>query len=126
MAASDNHLRIDYVEFATPDVARAKEFYAAAFGWIFKDYGADYASFDDGRMTGGFFTAAPAPAGCNPRIVVFATDLEAAAARVVAAGGRLVKEPFEFPGGRRFHFVDPTGLELAVWSDCRPDGSKIT
>lgn len=118
-------LRLDYLEFATRDVAAANKFYTAAFGWTFTDYGPDYTSFTDGRLAGGFFTAPDAPARSNPMTILFAADLEAAEARVVAAGGTLSKPAFEFPGGRRFHFTDPNGLELAVWSDHRADGSLI-
>lgn len=125
MSTPENNLRLDYVEFATRDVAAAKNFYTAAFGWKFTDYGPDYASFEDGRMMGGFYTRADAPTKMNPMIVVFAANLEGAEARVTQAGGKIVKPSFEFPGGRRFQFTDPTGLELSVWSDIRADGSKI-
>ncbi len=125
MSTPENNLRLDYVEFATRDVAAAKKFYTAAFGWKFTDYGPDYVSFADGRMNGGFFANADAPAKMNPTVVIFAANLEDAAARVKAAGGKIVKPAFEFPGGRRFEFVDPTGLTLAVWSDVRADGTKI-
>ena len=125
MSTPENNLRLEYVEFATRDVAAAKKFYTAAFGWTFTDYGPDYTSFTDGRLAGGFFTSPDAPAKTNPLIVIFAADLEAATARVLRAGGKIVKPAFEFPGGRRFHFTDPTGLELSVCSDRRADGSKI-
>ena len=125
MSTPENNLRLDYVEFATRDVAAAKKFFTAAFGWKFTDYGPDYISFEDGRLTGGFFTAPDAPMKMNPMIVIFAVNLEDAEARVKRAGGKIVKPSFEFPGGRRFQFTDPTGLELSVWSDHRPDGSKI-
>jgi len=133
MSTPANNLRLDYVEFATRDVAAAKKFFTAAFGWKFTDYGPDYVSFEDGRMTGGFYTApdpfdglrAGAPAIMNPMIVIFAVNLEDAEARVKQAGGKIVKPSFEFPGGRRFHFTEPTGLELSVWSDIRADGSKV-
>jgi predicted enzyme related to lactoylglutathione lyase len=125
MSTPENNLRIDYIEFATRDVAAAKKFYAAAFDWTFTDYGPDYTSFSDGRSAGGFFASPDAPQTKNPLVVIFAADLEQAAARVHRAGGKIVKPVFEFPGGRRFHFADPTGLELAVWSDVRVDGSKI-
>ena len=118
-------LRIDYIEFATRDVAAAKNFFTAAFGWKFTDYGPDYTSFSDGRLNGGFYNSADAPAKTNPMVVLFASNLEDAEARVKKAGGKIVKPSFEFPGGRRFQFADPTGLELAVWSDVRADGSKI-
>ncbi len=125
MSASENNLRIDYIEFAARDVALAKKFYTAAFGWTFTDYGPDYTSFTDGRLTGGFFAADGKPTAPNPRVVIFAANLETAATRVTQAGGKIVKAAFEFPGGRRFHFTDLNGLELAVWSDRREDGSKI-
>ena len=118
-------LRLDYLEFAARDVAAAKNFYTAAFGWIVTDYGPDYTSFTDGRLNGGFFATPDAPAKTNPLTILFAADLEAAAQRVLTAGGTLTKPAFEFPGGRRFHFTDPNGLELAVWSDRRADGTTI-
>lgn len=125
MSTPDNQHRLDYIEFATRDVTAAKHFYSAAFGWTFTDYGPDYTSFTDGRLAGGFYSAPDAPTKMNPMAVIFAQNLEETEARVVRAGGRIVKPSFEFPGGRRFHFTDPTGLELSVWSDVRTDGSKI-
>ena len=125
MSTRENNLRIDYIEFATGDVAAAKKFYTAAFAWQFTDYGPDYTSFTDGRLNGGFFTAPVAPSKTNPMVVLFAAKLEDAEARVKKAGGKIVKPSFEFPGGRRFEFTDPTGLMLAVASDVRADGSKI-
>ena len=127
MSTPENNLKIDYLEFATRDVAAAKKFFAAAFDWKFTDYGPDYTSFEDGRITGGFFASAEAPLKMNPLVVIgVASSLEDAEARVKAAGGKIVKPAFEFPGGRRFHFSDPAGLELSVWSDRRADGTKIS
>ena len=108
--------RIDYIEFGATDVAASKRFYVDVFGWKFTDYGPDYTSFDDGRITGGFRMVERANPG-SVLVVIFAMDLAAAEAKVRAAGGRIVKPVFEFPGGRRFHFTDPSGNELAVWSD---------
>lgn len=125
MNTSNSSHRIDYLEFATRDVAAAKAFYAAAFGWAFTDYGPDYTSFTDSRLSGGFFRSPDAAPSINPCVVLFAADLEAAEQRVTRAGGRITRPAFEFPGGRRFHFADPAGLELAVWSDVRADGTKI-
>ena len=106
----------DYVEFTVHDIARAKAFYGAAFGWSFTDYGPAYTSFDDSRIGGGFTTdGAPHPGG--PLMVFYAGDLDATFAKVKAAGGTIVKPPFAFPGGRRFHFTDPDGYEIAVWSE---------
>jgi len=116
LQSTEQDQRIDYVEVSVTDVAAAKRFYGAAFGWRFEDYGPDYASFADGRLNGGFTKAGAVLPG-GPLIVVFAVDLEATEKRVRDAGGKIVKPTFSFPGGRRFHFSDPSGNELAVWSD---------
>jgi len=110
-----NDRRIDYLEFHATDIARTKAFYVQAFGWKFTDYGPDYAAFDDGRLTGGFWK--DGKAGNGVLVILYAADLAAAEARVRAAGGTIVKAAYAFPGGRRFHFADPSGNELAVWSE---------
>lgn len=109
-------LRIDYIEFTVADIARAKAFYGAAFGWTFTDYGPAYCEFTDGHMKGGFDATQPVRPG-RPLVVLYAADLEDGVRRVAAAGGTIVKPVFEFPGGRRFHFADPDGHELAMWSE---------
>ena len=109
--SKDGH--IDYVEFPAQDLAAAKRFYGDAFGWRFKDWGPTYVdSPGAGIMVGFQAEAADAPA--KPLAVVSADDLEAAEARVRAAGGVITKPIFSFPGGRRFHFRDPNGNELAA------------
>lgn len=108
--------RIDYIELPAVDIGAMKSFYGGAFGWTFEDYGPDYSSFSDGRLTGGFRREPQVEPG-GPLVVLFAADLEAAEARVRQHGGRIVREIFKFPGGRRFQFADPSGNELAVWSD---------
>jgi predicted enzyme related to lactoylglutathione lyase len=120
-----NHA-IDYLEFATRDLAAAKTFLSSAFGWTFTDYGPEYTSFHDGRLAGGLRADPAAPAAANPLVVLFAANLENALERVRFAGGAtLTAPPYEFPGGRRFEFTAPGGLALAVWSDRRADGTKI-
>jgi predicted enzyme related to lactoylglutathione lyase len=114
--STDQDRRIDYIEIASTDIAATKRFYEGAFGWKFTDYGPDYTSFEDGRIAGGFYKADAARAG-SVLVVMFATDLAGMEQRVRSAGGRIVKPIFSFPGGRRFHFADPSGNELAVWSD---------
>lgn len=109
-----NH-RIDYIEFGATDIERVKRFYAGVFGWTFTDYGPDYTSFVDGRLAGGFDRESSP--GASPLVVIYARDLEATYAQVKANGGSIRKEIFSFPGGRRFHFADPGGNELAVWSE---------
>jgi len=116
LTKQDNNNRIDYIEFPATDIAATKKFYAATFGWTFTDWGLDYVSFEDGRMSGGF-AKVPSISGNGVFIVLYASDLEKTEAVVVKNGGRITKPPFEFPGGRRFHFTDPNGNEFAVWSE---------
>jgi uncharacterized protein len=111
-----NDRRIDYIEFPTTDVAKTKAFYEQVFGWRFTDYGPDYTSFEDGRLAGGFWKKDGAVPG-GPLVVIYGADLAAMEAKVRAAGGTIVKDAFSFPGGRRFHFTDPGGNELAIWSE---------
>ena len=106
---------INYVEFIVADIARSKEFYGTAFGWTFTDYGPDYCEFSDGQMKGGFETGVPS-AGGGALVVLYGDDLDDIQTHVEAAGGTIVKPVFEFPGGRRFHFTDLDGYELAVWT----------
>jgi predicted enzyme related to lactoylglutathione lyase len=110
------HHAIDYIEITVTDVAAAKRFYGGAFGWRFTDYGPHYAGIvGEGREQGGLAKGDRVERG-GPLVVLFSTDLDATVAAVRAAGGAIVKEPFGFPGGRRFHFSDPSGNELAVWA----------
>lgn len=116
MSNAANDRRIDYIEFPALDAARSKEFYATVFGWKFEDYGPDYTSFHDGRLAGGF-TADLAERPAKPLVVIYAADLEGAQQAVERGGGTITRAIFAFPGGRRFHFRDPEGNELAVWSE---------
>ena len=112
--------RIDYVEFPAVDLEQTQLFYGDVFGWTFVDYGPDYCSFNDGRLDGGFRRASLFSASSQngaALVVLYADDLEATRARVAAAGAAILHDIFSFPGGRRFHFLDPNGNELAVWSD---------
>lgn len=116
LTPAEHDRRIDYIEMSATNIATTKKFYVDAFGWKFTDYGPDYTSFADGRLAGGFTKAATVQRG-GALIVIFALDLADAEKRVRAAGGTITKPVFSFPGGRRFHFTDPSGNELAVWSD---------
>ena len=107
--------KIDYLEFPAGDVGVVKSFYGAAFGWTFQDYGPSYVAFNEG-LDGGF-DGDPADNTTAPLPVLYAHDIEAMLAKVEAAGGVVVKPIYAFPGGRRFHFHDPSGNELAVWSE---------
>jgi predicted enzyme related to lactoylglutathione lyase len=115
VTAENPTLQIDNIEFNVADIARSRDFYGRAFGWTFTDYGPTYCEFTDGRMTGGLTTAGPVLTG-GPLIILRADDLAASQSRIEAAGGTIVKPVFAFPGGRRFHFLDLDGYELAVWS----------
>lgn len=108
------HHHIDYAEFTAPDLESIKTFYGKAFGWTFVDYGPDYVAFSGQGIDGGF--ARGEGKGGNPLVILFSEDLTASLAGVEAAGGTITKPVFEFPGGRRFHFTDPAGNELAVWA----------
>lgn len=109
------HHTIDYVEITVTDLAAAKSFYSAAFGWKLTDYGPSYAGIvGDGKEAGGLTVGEPK--GGGPLVILYSVDLEASVASVERAGGKITAPIFAFPGGRRFHFADPSGNELAVWS----------
>lgn len=109
-------LKIDYIEFSSGDVAASKAFFARACGWNFLDYGPQYQAFDDAGIDGGIDGTGQAPAGTS-LVILKTSDLEAALRQVTEAGGVVVKPIFAFPGGRRFHFREPGGAEMAVWSE---------
>ena len=117
--ADPRHNTIDYVEFGAKgaaDYTKTKAFFEKAFGWSYQDYGADYCDTRSSGVASGINgsaddrTLAPLP-------VIYVEDLEAAQARVTEAGGIVTRQIVGFPGGRRFHFADPAGNELGVWSD---------
>ena len=107
---------INYIEFSVSDIPRSKAFYGEAFDWTFTDYGPSYCEFSDGHMKGGFDSSGPVTKG-GPLVILYGRDLADVQRRIEAAGGQIVKPIFEFPGGRRFHFTDPDGYELAVWTE---------
>ena len=114
---SQQHHVIDYIELTVRDLAEARAFYGAAFGWEFNDYGPEYAGIrrPDGEGEVGGMTPGDVVAG-GPLVILYSDDLEASVRAVEAAGGTISTAPFAFPGGRRFHFRDPAGNELAVWT----------
>ncbi len=116
MSQAEQDRRIDYVEFPATDLAQAERFYQEVFGWRFKQQNSDYISFNDGRMRGGFFKSAHPRAG-GPVVVLYSMDLEETQAKIVVQGGSICRQTFSFPGGRRFHFADPSGNVLGVWSE---------
>jgi uncharacterized protein len=110
------HHTIDYIEFTVRDLAAAKRFYGSAFGWQFNDYGPEYAGIKGGSGEVGGLHQSNEARTTGPLVILFSNDLEKSVAAVKKAGGKIVQEPYEFPGGRRFNFTDPCGNELAVWS----------
>jgi len=111
------HHALDYVEFTVHDLAEAKRFYTAAFGWAFTDYGPSYAGIQGADREVGGLAEAETPRTGGPLVILYSDDLEASLRAVEAAGGTVSTPPFAFPGGRRFHFRDPSGNELAVWAE---------
>ena len=115
----NEHEKINYVEFPARDIPATKRFFEAVFGWSFEDYGPEYTAFSGQGLDGGFYkadVASSSDAGAA-LIVFYSRDIEATQAKIENAGGLIVKPLFAFPGGRRFHFVEPSGNEMAVWSD---------
>ena len=113
------HEKMNYIEFPARDLPGSKRFFSEAFGWRFTDYGPDYSSFSDQGLDGGFFRSdrvATTEAG-SALVVFYSTELKATMDKVREAGGEITQPIFDFPGGRRFHFTDPSGNEFAVWSE---------
>jgi predicted enzyme related to lactoylglutathione lyase len=119
------HEKINYVEFPAKDMEAAKVFFSTVFGWRFVDYGPDYTAFENAGLDGGFYRSDlhASTVGGSVLVVLYSENLEQTQANIEAAGGRIVKPVFSFPGGRRFHFSDPNGNELAVWSDKGIEGA---
>jgi predicted enzyme related to lactoylglutathione lyase len=111
---TSNH--INYIEFKGHDLKKIKAFYAHAFGWTFTDYGPDYVSCSDSGMDGGFEKTDDAIIN-GALVVLYHADLPKIKDAILKAGGKISKDIFSFPGGKRFHFLDPSGNELAVWSE---------
>lgn len=106
--------KIAYLELPTNDVPQMKAFYGSLFGWSLQDWGPDYASFSEAGLDGGFNGADDGHRSKMPLAVIETDDIEAMEAKLRAAGGTITVPTFAFPGGRRFHFTDPAGNELAV------------
>jgi len=114
MELLDNH--INYVEFKANDLEKVKLFYTKAFNWTFTDYGPDYTAFSESGIQGGFERTKGEVIN-GVLIVLYHQNLNLIKDKIIASGGNISKDIFSFPGGRRFHFTDPSQNELAVWSD---------
>lgn len=114
------HHSINYVELVVTDIDAAKRFYTDAFVWSFVEYGPAYAGIasltGDGSEVGGLLLADAARPVGGPLVLLYSDDLDATQGAIEAAGGSVVEGPYEFPGGRRLHFTDPSGNELGVWA----------
>ncbi|WP_091518099.1 VOC family protein [Microlunatus soli] len=114
---ANTHHAINYVELAATDLQASKDFFGGVFGWTFNDYGPDYAGIraaDGDGEVGGLNPAASAGSGA-PLVIIYSDDLDATLTAVRDAGAPITEGPYDFPGGRRFHFTDPGGNQLAVW-----------
>jgi predicted enzyme related to lactoylglutathione lyase len=109
------HHTVDFFEIPVLDMAGAKAFYSAAFGWTFKDWGGEYADIQGAGLAGGLRLVTAPPQTGGPLIILYSDDLDGSE-RAVTAAGATITERHEFPGGKRFHFVDPSGGELAIWT----------
>ena len=110
---------VDYVEIPSRDVTKSKVFFTALFGLKFTDYGPDYVAFEDGRLSGGFYTSDKVSSVVlGAAIIIFYTEhLEQLRERSIELGATITRDIFSFPGGRRFHFAEPSGSEFSIWSD---------
>ncbi len=112
----------NYIEYAAKDLNATKAFFTQVFGWIFTDYGPEYTAFSAPPLDGGFYAAdmQSSTAQGGALLVFYSDDILATQARVEQHGGIIIKALFEFPGGCRFHFIEPSGNEFAVWSESVP------
>ncbi len=108
--------RIDYVEIPATDIDQTRAFLEQMFGWEFQEWGADYYSFNDGSLDGGLRRAGESAPASGVLLVFYSQDLERDYERVKELGATISQEIFDFPGGRRFHFVEPAGTEFAIWA----------
>ncbi len=120
------HEKINYVEFPAKEIKKTKLFFQEVFNWSFEDFGDDYTAFSHQGLDGGFFKsdAFSSTDKGSSLIIFYSNDLEATMNKIKKAGGEIVKPTFSFPGGRRFHFTEPSGNEFAVWSDNLPKSTN--
>lgn len=113
-----NHEKINYLEYPSTDLVATKAFFEAAFCWTFIDYGDEYSSFDNQGLEGGFFKSEKVSLSQNGAAltVFYSADIESTQAKVKRYGATIIQDIFDFPGGRRFHFIEPGGSEFAVWA----------
>lgn len=113
------HHKINYIEFAATNLEATKKFFNEVFGWEFTDYGPEYTAYEGRGIDCGFYQAEKVSDSSNGAAlpVFYSENLEESERRIIRSGGTIVREIFDFPGGRRFQFREPSGNELGVWSD---------
>ncbi|MCR9422701.1 MULTISPECIES: VOC family protein [unclassified Vibrio] len=113
--------KLNYVEFAAKNLEATKSFFSSVFGWEFTDYGPEYTAFSNQGLDGGFFKAdcCSQTASGGALLIFYSSNIEATLAKVQNSGGQIIRPIFDFPGGCRFHFIEPSGNEFAVWSEAR-------
>lgn len=111
-----NSIDINYIEFKVRNIERSKAFYAH-LGWAFIDYGPSYCEFNSGSIKGGFYQVDTLNSQGGALIILYSKDLESTLTTLQTIGATITSDIMDFPGGRRFHFQDLDGYELAVWSD---------
>ncbi|MCE0555844.1 MULTISPECIES: VOC family protein [unclassified Motilimonas] len=113
------HEKLNYVEFPAKDLALTKAFFSQVFGWTFTDFGPEYTAFSGQGLDGGFYQAELASHSDRggALLVFYSNDINKTLAKVEQAGGVVNRPIFGFPGGCRFHFIEPSGNEFAVWSE---------
>lgn len=108
--------QIDLIEFpakSSEGLKETKQFFTDVFGWKYTDWGDDYSDTTDSGASSGV----NADGGASmPLTVIYSEDLDATKAKIVQSGGKIIVDTYSFPGGKRFHFTEPNGNELAVWS----------
>ncbi|MDE1237020.1 VOC family protein [Vibrio aestuarianus] len=117
----NQHEKLNYVEFGAKDLESTKSFFSSVFGWDFVDYGPEYSAFSNQGLDGGFFksdSCSQTKTG-GALLVFYSADIESTLAKVIQNGGEISRPIFEFPSGCRFHFIEPSGNEFAVWSEAR-------
>lgn len=113
------HEKLNYIEFPSKHLDHKKAFFETVFDWRFTDFGSDYTAFSNAGIEGGFFKSELSSTTDNggALVIFYSENLEQTLSKIEQADGIISQIIFEFPGGRRFHFIEPGGNELAVWSD---------
>ncbi len=113
------HEKINYIEYPCRNLEATQKFFSEVFAWSFESFGPDYIAFSNQGVDGGFFRSEKCSLSesGSALTVFYSENLENTQEKVLTAGGEIIRPTFSFPGGRRFHFLEPSGNEFSVWSD---------